>query len=82
MYRSLLYVPAHSERFLSKAHERGADAIIIDLEDAVPEADKDAARANLAHTVGRATVPRNAESRSTERDSKAPLPGFEPGFPD
>jgi citrate lyase subunit beta/citryl-CoA lyase len=53
MYRSLLYVPAHSERFLSKAHERGADAIIIDLEDAVPEADKDAARANLAHTVGR-----------------------------
>ncbi len=45
--RSLLYVPAHSERFLAKAHERGADAIILDLEDAVPEADKDRARDGL-----------------------------------
>ena len=49
--RSLLYVPAHSERFVAKAHERGADAIVLDLEDAVPEADKDAARAGLATTV-------------------------------
>ena len=53
MYRSMLYVPAHSERFLSRAHERGADAIILDLEDAVPEADKDAARAGLAANVAR-----------------------------
>jgi citrate lyase subunit beta/citryl-CoA lyase len=36
--RSLLYVPAHSERFIGKAHERGADAIILDLEDALDEA--------------------------------------------
>jgi citrate lyase subunit beta/citryl-CoA lyase len=43
----MLYVPAHSERFLAKAHERGADAIILDLEDAVPEADKDRAREGL-----------------------------------
>jgi citrate lyase subunit beta/citryl-CoA lyase len=49
--RSLLYVPAHSERFLAKAHERGADAIILDLEDAVPEADKDRARDGLATAV-------------------------------
>ncbi|HVY52666.1 MAG TPA: CoA ester lyase, partial [Devosia sp.] len=35
MLRSLLYVPAHSERFVGKAHERGADAIILDLEDSV-----------------------------------------------
>src|SRR3954462_4133741 len=56
MLHSLLYVPAHSERFLSKAHERGADAIILDLEDAVPEADKDRARAGLneaASSAGR-----------------------------
>ena len=46
--RSLLYVPAHSDRFLAKAHERGADAIILDLEDAVPEVDKDRARDGLA----------------------------------
>ena len=51
MYRSLLYVPAHSERFVSKAHTRGADAIILDLEDAVPEADKERARTELGETV-------------------------------
>lgn len=49
--RSLLYVPAHSERFIAKAHERGADAIVLDLEDAVPEVDKEPARVNLATTV-------------------------------
>lgn len=52
--RSLLYVPAHSERFLAKASERGADAVILDLEDSVPEADKDAARAGLAAWVPKA----------------------------
>lgn len=51
MYRSLLYVPAHSERFVSKAHTRGADAIILDLEDAVAEADKDRARDGLSESV-------------------------------
>lgn len=49
--RSLLYVPAHQERFVSKAHQRGADAVILDLEDAVPEADKDAARQGLGDAV-------------------------------
>jgi citrate lyase subunit beta/citryl-CoA lyase len=49
--RSLLYVPAHSGRFIAKAHERGADAIILDLEDSVPPSEKDAARDNLAHAV-------------------------------
>lgn len=51
MLRSLLYVPGSSPRFLEKAHERGADAIIIDLEDAVAANEKDAARAALARTV-------------------------------
>lgn len=49
--RSLLYVPAHQERFIAKAHERGADAIILDLEDAVPPAQKGAARSGLAEAV-------------------------------
>jgi citrate lyase subunit beta/citryl-CoA lyase len=49
--RSLLYVPASSERFIAKAHERGADAIILDLEDAVVPAEKAAARARLACAV-------------------------------
>ncbi|MGB3335871.1 MAG: CoA ester lyase [Devosia sp.] len=49
--RSLLYVPAHSEKFVSKAHERGADAIILDLEDAVAPEHKAAARAGLSKSV-------------------------------
>lgn len=49
--RSLLYVPAHAERFIARAHERGADAIILDLEDAVPEADRDRARDGLKESV-------------------------------
>ncbi|WDR02200.1 CoA ester lyase [Devosia algicola] len=51
MIRSLLYVPAHSERFLAKAHQRGADAIILDLEDSVPPEHKSAARDGLAASV-------------------------------
>lgn len=50
-WRSLLYVPAHQERFVERAHERGADAVILDLEDGVPPADKDAARAALSAAV-------------------------------
>ncbi|MEC7674498.1 MAG: CoA ester lyase, partial [Pseudomonadota bacterium] len=34
LWRSSLFVPATSERFIAKAHLRGADAIKIDLEDA------------------------------------------------
>jgi citrate lyase subunit beta / citryl-CoA lyase len=52
--RSLLYVPVSSERFLAKAHMRGADAIILDLEDAVAPAWKDAARARLGEAVAMA----------------------------
>jgi citrate lyase subunit beta / citryl-CoA lyase len=49
--RSLLYVPAHADRFIAKAHQRGAHAIILDLEDAVPEDAKDQARAGLGDAV-------------------------------
>src|ERR1700736_1807400 len=51
MIRSLPYVPASSERFLAKAHERGADAIILDLEDAVAPQEKERARAALHDAV-------------------------------
>jgi len=47
-WRSLLYVPASSDRFLEKAQTRGADALILDLEDSVPEAAKPDARDRLA----------------------------------
>jgi citrate lyase subunit beta / citryl-CoA lyase len=51
MIRSLLYVPASSERFLAKAHERGADAIILDLEDSVAPNEKEKARLGLGEAV-------------------------------
>ena len=43
--RSLLYVPASSEAMLRKAPSRGADAIIVDLEDGVLPDAKEGARA-------------------------------------
>lgn len=49
--RSLLYVPADRERFVAGAAGRGADAVILDLEDGVAEPHKDAARAALAAAV-------------------------------
>src|SRR6266446_8756310 len=52
-WRSLLFVPVTSERFVAKAHTRGADAIILDLEDSVLPAHKAAARAALPAAVPR-----------------------------
>ena len=42
--RSLLFMPVNEERFIAKAHTRGADAIILDLEDSVAMSAKPAAR--------------------------------------
>lgn len=53
--RSLLFVPAHVDRFVARAHERSADAVVLDLEDAVPAAAKGTARAALSEALGRVT---------------------------
>jgi citrate lyase subunit beta/citryl-CoA lyase len=50
-WRSLLYVPGHNRKLLDGAHRRGADALILDLEDGVPASAKEEARANLAAAV-------------------------------
>jgi citrate lyase subunit beta/citryl-CoA lyase len=47
----MLYVPAHVPRFVDKAAGSAADALILDLEDSVPPAQKEAARATLAASV-------------------------------
>ena len=44
VWRTLLYVPANVEKYVEKAHTRGADCIQLDLEDSVPDSQKDAAR--------------------------------------
>lgn len=53
VWRSLLYVPTHVEKFVASAHTRGADAIILDLEDAVPPAEKAMARGLVAQAAAR-----------------------------
>lgn len=56
-WRSLMFCPANAQRFVEKAHTRGADAIILDLEDSVSAPEKAAARAGVAAaaaTVGQA----------------------------
>jgi citrate lyase subunit beta/citryl-CoA lyase len=45
IWRSMLFVPAHVQRFVERAHARGADACVLDLEDSVPLAQKAQARA-------------------------------------
>jgi citrate lyase subunit beta/citryl-CoA lyase len=42
--RSSLILPVNVPRFVEKAADRGADAIVLDLEDSVPPAEKAAAR--------------------------------------
>src|SRR5947207_4161185 len=44
LWRSLLYVPVNVEKYVDKAHTRGADCIQLDLEDSVPAAEKERAR--------------------------------------
>ncbi len=44
VWRSLMYVPVNVDKFVDKAHTRGADVIQLDLEDSVAPAEKDKAR--------------------------------------
>ncbi|HTP63547.1 MAG TPA: CoA ester lyase [Burkholderiales bacterium] len=44
VWRSLMYVPVNVEKYVDKAHARGADCVQLDLEDSVPASQKDAAR--------------------------------------
>ena len=46
--RSWLFVPGHQQRMIDKALGLPADVLIFDLEDGVPEAEKDVARSRVA----------------------------------
>src|SRR5690606_3875276 len=50
--RSYLYVPGNAPDTLGRALTRGADALIVDLEDAVPANAKNAARRSVAAWLG------------------------------
>jgi len=74
--RSFLYVPANRDKFLEKSLGLPADALLFDLEDSVPVAEKEAARqgvkAYAPKVAGRAWVRVNGqESEFYEADLDA-----------
>ncbi len=50
-WRSLLFVPVTAEKFVRTGADRGADGIILDLEDAVAPSQKDHARTLIADAI-------------------------------
>ena len=50
--RSHLYAPGNNERLLARVMGAGSDAVVLDLEDAVPLAEKGRARELVAEAVG------------------------------
>lgn len=50
-FRAMLYVPANVPRFVEKSAAAGADAVVLDLEDSVPPAEKAPARERLAASI-------------------------------
>jgi citrate lyase subunit beta/citryl-CoA lyase len=74
--RSMLFIPGDSEKKLSKADGVAADAVILDLEDAVTAPRKDAARGMVGDFLkSRATADRKAKMyvRINPLESDAPL---------
>jgi citrate lyase beta subunit len=55
--RSFLFVPANRPRMFEHAERSAADIVIVDLEDAVPLAEKPAAREALGEAIGVFTNP-------------------------
>jgi citrate lyase subunit beta/citryl-CoA lyase len=51
MFRSLIFVPGNSARFLAKASTLAADIVCFDLEDSVPLNEKELARKMIAATL-------------------------------
>ena len=78
VWRSLLFVPVTQRRFVDGAAKRGADAIILDLEDSVAASEKERARtlvSEAAEIVSRGgadvLVRLNRPMRMTVRDLEA-----------
>ena len=87
MLRSFLFVPGDSDRKLARAPTVDADALILDLEDAVVPAAKSAARSNVAEYLRR----RKSDDRQSvwvrinalnTEDAAADLAAVAPAAPD
>lgn len=51
LYRSLLFMPGNKPKWMASINETEADAVILDLEDSVPDEEKAAARNNITKTL-------------------------------
>ena len=51
-YRSVLFVPGHKPDWAPKALKAGPDAVVLDLEDSVPDGEKAAARDQVRRSIG------------------------------
>ena len=51
LFRSLVFVPGNNSRFLEKAKSLAADIVCFDLEDSVPDKEKEKARALIKNTL-------------------------------
>jgi citrate lyase subunit beta / citryl-CoA lyase len=56
LWRSQLIVPVNVEKYVAKAHERGADSLVLDLEDSITPPEKAAARGLIADAARRAAA--------------------------
>jgi len=72
MLRSFLYAPATSGRKLERLGDAGADAVVIDLEDAVAEAEKDRARETVPAALARIQGPLRCVRINALRTGRAP----------
>jgi citrate lyase subunit beta / citryl-CoA lyase len=83
--RSLLFAPGDSERKITKAGASGADLVLLDLEDAVAEANKPVARALVAEHLKTAKRAQPQWVRINPLDTPHALPDLAaivPGRPD
>jgi citrate lyase subunit beta / citryl-CoA lyase len=85
VWRSMLFVPVTADRFVDGAARRGADAIILDLEDAVAASEKERARSLVPEAARKVSaggadvvVRLNRPLRMTVRDLEAVIgPGVQ-----
>jgi citrate lyase subunit beta / citryl-CoA lyase len=55
--RSWMFVPGHRQKMIDKALGLNTDAVMLDIEDGVAPNEKDAARRNIAESLGREKSP-------------------------
>lgn len=82
MHRSYLFAPGHNDKLLHRVFDAGADAVMLDLEDAVPPQAKKQARAMVAEALRdrAAWVRINAVSTETADADLAAVGGLAAGI--